>query len=242
MYSKIFRIPVIAFFSFFLIFLYFSCGNNKYNFQSEGVSESWYISQDLIEAYYLDFGDTVRRNNEPMDGSLQLKNPIIKINLNKPNDMKKIYAQMDSAIAFANMIGFDNAIFRAVISSFNTPQYSEYEELVEGYLDTAKWINKADAYLRDNQFIGIDTYVFPVPSFVPFKTEIENRQFVENLMNDSVAYLVFYIDRIWESTESARRNYGECKTCHERYPTYGGRKVKVSYWQERQTKPYPRRQ
>lgn len=220
----------------FLTLNLFSCGNNQHIAQTEDETVEKYMVANAVEAYYLDYGDTARWNREPMSGSLHMKNPIIKINLNKSNDIKRIYEQFDSAIAFANMIGFDNAMFSATISSFDTPQYSEYEEEVEGYLDTAKWLNKADAYLRDHRFTGINTHAFPIASFVFFETEIEHNQFIEKLMNDSIAYLVFSISRIWESKDPK-----DCPNCNEHYPTYGGKKIKKSYWKERQTKPYPRR-
>lgn len=213
----------------FIGFLFCSCGNRKLGMmqtelEPESETVDSYMDPNTIDAYYINYGDTGRWNTPPMDGALWMRNPIIKIQMNKPNDMDLIYRQLDSAIAFAKMIG-EGPEFSADITSFYLRPHSEYFELVDGYLDTVRWIPEADAYLRENRgFTGIGWGVPGSPHFVYLKTEADHNLFIENLIKDSVAYLVFYIIRYPNRAS----------------PVYGGKKMEDGHWKERQTKPYPR--
>lgn len=193
-----------------------------------------YCDSGCIDAKYINYMDTNRWFNGPLYTFQRMLHPIIKINMAKPNDMRMIYKQLDSAVTFAQAIGFYDSYYWAYFTYQGNSYY--YESMVEGYMDTAKWIGKADKYLRDKSMMGISTSSSKADPFLLFDTEEEYDRFVDKCMKDSVTYIVFSINRIGRDANSKK-----CDWCLENFSTYGGRKVKESSWKKRQTKPYPRR-
>ena len=211
-------------------------GNDENKIVDEPIlSKDKYIDENIIYTNYLDYGDTARWNTVSENKSLYMLNPIIRVSMADLNDMNYIYTQFDSAIAFAKMIGFKNAQFYGLISRFNSPSF-EYEDMVESYLDTAKWLPEADFYLRDNFFLGINEFSIKTPSFLSFESVEENSLYNERLIKDSIFYIVFIVH---QSKHVPNEN---CKSCYGYCPTCIGKKVMETSWSERQTKPYPRSQ
>lgn len=224
-FKKIFFFSVIVFMG--------SCVHKNVQSERPVIEEKENLCYSNSAGRYIEFGDTSMEAYATSKAFM--RHPYIKVDMLNP-DIPFIYSQFDSAIAFAEMIGFDEAYFMPVIVGYDEDKlyrahFNEerrYDEMIQQYIDTAKWLPKADAFLRDNYFYGM------LPNLYYSGEEGEMtcsryKTFVDSLKREQVFFIQFMAMRIPYSCVGN----GYKTICKERYFTYKkNRKDTIDHWKK----------